>query len=384
MPGPVSDAVPGALLGRLLDAVVSVGSELDLHVVLHRIVEAATALVGARYGALGVLDPAGSRLDDFITVGLDDDQVDAIGRLPEGHGILGLLIVDPQPLRLADLADHRDAYGFPPNHPPMRTFLGVPVLVRGEVFGNLYLTDKEGGEPFTDVDQELTVALATAAGVAIENARLHARVAELALLEDRERIARDLHDNVIQRLFATGLGLQAAARLAQRPEVATRIQEAVDELDTTVRQIRSTIFDLHATVSSGRSLRREVLDVCAAAAGPLGFEPVVRFDGPIDTVVNAAVADHVVAVVREALANAARHARASRVEVEVAASPDGSHVWLSVDDDGIGIAEDGHGRRQGRGLDNIEARARRLQGTASITPRANGGTSVRWRAPLAG
>jgi signal transduction histidine kinase len=379
----VLTAIPVDRLRSLLEAVVSVGSELDLHAVLRRIVEAAAELVDARYGALGVLDPTGTRLDDFITVGLTDDQVAAIGHLPEGHGILGLLIVDPRPLRLAHLADHRDAYGFPPEHPPMRTFLGVPLLVRGEVFGNLYLTDKAGGESFTDTDEELGVALAAAAGVAIENARLHTRVAELAMLEDRERIARDLHDNVIQRLFATGLGLQGAARLAQRAEVAERIQEAVDELDTTVRQIRSTIFDLHTAVASSRSLRREILDLCGESAGPLGFEPMVRFDGPVDTVVPSAVGEHVLAVAREALSNVARHARASRAEVEVGASPDGSRVWITVDDDGVGIPDD-HARPGARGVANLEARARRVGGTASVTRRDAGGTSVRWQAPLSG
>src|SRR5918993_5677482 len=210
-------------LRQLLDAVLTVGMDLDLPAMLERIVEAAVELVGATYGALGVLDDSGTRLAQFITVGIDDETHRAIGDLPEGHGILGLLIVDAKPLRLPDLSEHPDSYGFPPNHPPMRSFLGVPIRVRDEVFGNLYLTDKTSAEVFTDIDEELVVALAAAAGVAIENARLHNLVREMALLEDRERIARDLHDTVIQRLFATGLRLQAAARLSQRPEVPKRI-----------------------------------------------------------------------------------------------------------------------------------------------------------------
>src|SRR5436309_7997752 len=254
-------------LRRLLDAVLSIGSELDLAEALQRIIEVATDLVDAQYGALGVLDETGTRLSQFITVGIDDDARAAIGDLPEGHGILGLLIVDPQPIRMPDLREHPDSYGFPPNHPPMRSFLGVPVRVRDQVFGNLYLTDKTTGEVFTDVDEELVVALAAAAGVAIENARLHARVQEMALLEDRERIARDLHDTVIQRLFATGLRLQGAARLTERPEVAERITQAVDDLDLTVKHIRTAIFGLETSRMRIGGLRQRVLSLAAEAGG---------------------------------------------------------------------------------------------------------------------
>ena len=250
-------------LRRLLDAVLTIGSELDLPVVLRRIAEAAMELVDARYTALGVLDESRTGLAQFITVGIDDEQRADIGHLPEGHGILGLLIVDPKPIRLADLREHPDSYGFPPNHPPMRSFLGVPVRVRGQVFGNLYLCDKAGDDVFSDADEEMVVALAAAAGIAIENARLHARVAELALVEDRDRIARDLHDTVIQRLFATGLSLQSTIRITEKQDVATRLQTAVDDLDRTVRDIRSAIFELHTDTVPGRSLRHRC-SRCAA------------------------------------------------------------------------------------------------------------------------
>ena len=175
-----------------------------------------------------MLDETGSRLVEFIAIGIDEEQRRRIGRLPEGHGILGLLIVDAKPLRLPDLAEHPESFGFPPGHPPMRSFLGVPVLVRNEVFGNLYLTDKVSGPVFTAVDEELIVALAGAAGVAIENARLSSRVRELALLEDRERIARDLHDTVIQRLFATGMSLQSTTAMVRSDPAtaAARIERA--------------------------------------------------------------------------------------------------------------------------------------------------------------
>ncbi len=365
-------------LRQLLDAVISVGSDLEPEAVLHHIVEAAVSLVDAHYGALGVLDESGTALAQFITVGIDDDTYRAIGPLPRGHGILGLLIREPRPLRLPDLREHPDSYGFPPHHPPMKSFLGVPVRLRGQVFGNLYLTDKTTAEVFTDVDEELVVGLAAAAGVAIENARLHARVREMALLEDRERIARELHDTVIQRLFATGLRLQGAARLAQRPEVAERITEAVDDLDLTVKHIRTAIFGLEASrrAASG-GLRQRVLTLTSEAAGALGFEPHVLFDGTVDAV-SEPVATELLAVLREALTNVARHARATRVDVEVDAD---GEVVLRVADDGQGLPDGRSG--PGRGIRNMEARAARLGG-AMVAGRGDGaGTSIEWRVPAA-
>ena len=364
-------------LRRLLDAVLVVGSELDLATALRRIIEAAAELVHARYGALGVLDETGSALSEFITVGVSEAQRTAIGPLPKGHGILGLLIVDPKPLRLPDLSEHPDSFGFPPNHPPMTSFLGVPIRVRDQVFGNLYLCDKADGDAFTDIDEEMTVALAAAAGVAIENARLHARVADIALFEDRERIARELHDNVIQRLFATGLSLQAAMRLAGDTELARRMRQAVDDLDDTIRELRSAIFELHTVRLAGRSVRQELLDVCAQAARALGFEPMVRFDGPIDNSVDDGLTDHLVAVLREALSNVARHAAASSVVVSITAHE--GLLSLVVEDNGtVGLKVDAGGR----GIDNMRARATRLGGTMSIEPRDTGGTRVQWQVAL--
>ncbi|HVL27335.1 MAG TPA: GAF domain-containing sensor histidine kinase [Acidimicrobiales bacterium] len=369
-----SNAGPRSLR-QLLDAVITVGSDLDLETVLRHIVESAVALVDARYGALGVLDEAGTSLAQFLTVGLEPDTYAAIGPLPKGHGILGLLIRDPKPIRLPDLSEHPDSYGFPPHHPPMKSFLGVPVRVRDQVFGNLYLTDKTTAEVFTDIDEELVVGLAAAAGVAIENARLHIRVRELALLEDRERIARDLHDTVIQRLFATGLRLQGAARLAQRPEVAERITQAVDDLDLTVKHIRTAIFGLEASRRAAGGLRARVLSLAAEAGGALGHDPHVLFDGPVDNL-DDEVATEVLAVLREALANAARHARASRVEVELAADAD---VVLRVADDGRGLPP--ARRVGGKGLANMETRAARLGGSLQVGPGPQGGTVVEWRVP---
>lgn len=367
-------------LRQLLDSVIAVGSDLDLSTMLHRIVASAVELVDARYGALGVLDDAREKLAEFITVGLDDEEYAAIGELPTGHGILGLLIAEAQPIRLPDLREHPDSFGFPPNHPPMTSFLGVPIRVRDVVFGNLYLTDKTSGEVFTDVDEELAVGLAAAAGVAIENARLVERVNDLALLEDRERIARDLHDTVIQRLFATGLSLQGTARLVRSdPEtVEDRIASAVDDLDLTVRYIRSAIFGLETTRSTSRpSLRARLLDLTADARTSLGFDPKVLFDGPVDTLVSDPVAADLVAVLREALSNVARHAGATAVQVELTVGDEG--VALTVVDDGVGVPTDVP--VTGLGLRNMAKRAADWGGSMEVRPGADGGSVLDWRIP---
>ena len=374
-------AVAGAeQLRRLLHAVMALGSGPDLSTVLDRIVELATDLVDARYGALGVLDPSRTHLAEFVTTGVDDATAASIGPPPQGHGLLGRLIVDRKPVRLRDVAEHPHSYGFTPHHPKMRSFLGVPIWVGDQVFGNLYLTEKRGGGEFTAVDEELAVGLAAAAGVAIDNARLLERAQRLLVLEDRERIARDLHDTVIQRLFATGLLLQGAARLTDRPEVADRLARAVDDLDVTVRHIRSVIFELQPAHHGDRSVRRDLLLVAGEHARPLGFDPDVRFDGPIDTTVDAEVAEDLVNVLSEALSNVARHAGATRVDVEVVAGDDGVRLTLTDDGRGIGVAGGRDG--PGRGLRNLRERAERHGGTLEVGPAPSGrGTRLTWSAP---
>ena len=365
-------------LRHLVDAVLSIGSDLPLPDALRRIVEVAVTLLDARYGALGVLDPSRHSLVEFFHVGMSDEQVAAIGPLPQGHGILGVLIVEPKPLRLADLSTHVDSYGFPPHHPPMRSFLGVPIRIRGQVFGNLYLTEKQGAAEFSEEDEGMAVALAGAAAIAIDNARLHARLTDLALVEDRERIAADLHDTVIQRLFATGLALESAVRLAP-PDVAARIEAAVGDLDDTIRQIRSAIFALRAPRTPGRQLRGEILALATEASASLGFEPHFRLEGPLDQAVGREVGDHLLAVLREAISNVVRHAGAGRVEVTVLLRPDGE-LEATVTDDGVGP---GAGRRPGgRGLPNMAKRAEALGGSVDVGPGRDGrGTSVTMTIP---
>jgi signal transduction histidine kinase len=378
----VTDYAGPKALRKLLDAVLLVSSNLDLASVLLQITEAAADLVDARYGALGVLDDAKVQLSQFITVGVDDTTHRAIGELPHGRGILGLLIVDPRPIRLPDLREHPDSFGFPPNHPPMRSFLGVPIRVRDVVFGNLYLTDKTTAEVFSDVDEELVVALAAAAGIAIENARLHGRIRELGVLEDRERIARDLHDTVIQRLFATGLALEASARYARRtvPDLAERIETSVTDLDETIRHIRTVIFGLERSRGSAlQSIRDAILQVAREAAGPLGFQPRVTFDGAIDALIPPTVAVELLATLREALTNVARHADASSVDVAVGVA-DG-YVDLRATDDGAGF--DPAHSAGGRGLGNMRTRAELLGGDLVVDTNPSGGTTVHWRAHCA-
>ncbi|MEO6317152.1 MAG: GAF domain-containing protein [Acidimicrobiales bacterium] len=364
-------------LHDLLDAVLVLGSDLDASSMLRRIVEAAVGLVDARYGALGVLDDTGTRLSEFITVGMDDRLHAEIGDLPQGLGILGLLIVDAEPLRLPDLNLHPDSFGFPPHHPPMRSFLGVPIRVRGEVFGNLYLTDKTSAEVFTGADEELAVGLAAAAAVAIQNVRLQTIVQRLALVEDRERIARDLHDTVIQRLFATGLSLQGTARIVRDDAVAhARIEAAVDDLDLTVKHIRSAIFGLESGGPAPSGLRDRVLNLCRDTAATLGFEPLCLFDGPVDSGAADDLAVELLATLREALSNVARHAYATAVRVEVAVT---DHVTLLVHDDGVGPPAPDAAR--GHGLKNMEARAVHRGGRFDLRAGEPVGTVLEWQVP---
>ncbi len=365
-----------ATIRRLLDAMFGVASDLSLAVVLRRIVESATTLVGARYGALGVIGADGT-LTEFVHSGIDDETVEKIGSLPKGRGLLGLLISEPHVVRVADLCLHPDSYGFPPDHPPMHSFLGVPIRVRDAVFGNLYLTEKISAAEFSSEDETLAVALAAAAGVAVENARLHARLQELVVLEDRERIARDLHDKVIQQLFATGMSLQASERMTADDELGRRLNQAIEDLDVTIREIRNTIFALHQP-TMGLSTR--VGSVAAEIDERLGLLTTVHFEGPVDHSVPPAIEDDILAVVRESLTNARRHGRANRAEVLLRVDAD---CTIRVADDGTGIADlDAALAAGGYGLANLRARASSRGGTFSLVPGPERGAVAEWRVPL--
>jgi signal transduction histidine kinase len=368
-------------LRALLKANRAIIEHLDLSVVLERIVEAAVELVGAQYGALGVVSAEGG-LEQFINVGMTPEQVAIIGHLPRGHGLLGAVIDNPHPIRIPLIAAHELSVGFPPNHPPMTSFLGVPVRVRDEVYGNLYLTNQKSGA-FTDEDEQLVTALAATAGVAIENARLFAEVSEarssrqkLALLEDRGRIARDLHDHVIQQLFGTGLELQNIAGSTSDAVVKERIVQSVAQLDASISQIRTVIFALTVSSDDPRSaVRHAIIDLANELAPSLAGTPAVSFSGPVDLVVTETLAEDVIAVTREALTNVVRHAAATRTSIDLRVA-DGAIV-LTVTDNGSGISK----AKRHSGLANLEQRAQLRGGAMSITSGATG-TILRWSVPL--
>ncbi len=365
-------------LRRLVQAILILDAELNLPVVLRRIVEEACDLVDAQYGALGVLSADGQTLDQFLTVGLDNEQEHAIGPRPTGRGVLGTLIVDDKPLRLANLSDSPDSFGTPAHHPSMTSFLGVPVRVHGEVYGNLYLTNKRHAREFSADDEELVLALAMAAGIAIENARLHSLVRDNTLTEDRDRIARDLHDSVIQRLFAIGLSLQGTARLIERPEAVLRIAEAIEKLDETIRQLRKAIFDIELTITK-EGLQPKVLDLIHELRPVLGIHPQLAVTGVVDHAVTGQLAEEVLAVLREALTNVGKHAKATQVVITIAADDD---LRMVVADDGIGVGASAEGSRSGRGLNNMRQRAERLGGGMVIGTSREGGTRLTWYVPL--
>lgn len=520
----------------LVEAMLAVTSGLELDATLTTIVRTATVLVDARYGALGVRGD-GDDLVEFVAHGIDEHTRSLIGPAPSGRGVLGLLVDDPKPIRLDDIRQHPASVGFPQHHPPMRTFLGVPVRIRDEVFGNLYLTDKSGGLAFSEDDEVLVEALAAAAGVAIDNARLYERsrsrqswieatrdiatgmlsgqeparvfrliadealtltgadavlvavpadtgaaeidelvvvetagaaddpesiapislpdgvigsvftdrkprriavadvglladpgpalvlplrtsetvagvavvlrraggreftddqldmmaafadqatlawqlataqrrMRELDVLADRDRIARDLHDHVIQRLFAVGLSLQGAIPRAGSDEVQRRLADSVDELQGVIGEIRTTIFDLHGGGPGTTRLRQRLEEAVAAFPGS-GLRTTVQFVGPL-SVVEPALADHAEAVVREAVSNAVRHAGAATVTVAVRVEDD---FTIEVADDGRGLPAD----VTPSGLANLRSRAEEVGGQFSVTTAPGGGTLLRWKAPL--
>lgn len=526
-------------MDALLDAVLAVSLGLDLDTTLRQIVQAAIDLVDARYGALGVLGEGGM-LSQFVYVGIDDPTRELIGPLPTGHGVLGVVIEDNKPLRLEDLSQHPMSIGFPPHHPPMRTFLGVPVRARDETFGRLYLTEKNGGKEFTRDDEVVVQALAGAAGVAIDNARLyeaarsrqawleataevtaellggtdpdealhliarHARELtgadhtiialpddpaagaertttltiavsvgldsnqiigrripvsgstmgavftdhlprnvrkldfdltdefgpalvlplgggenlsgvlltvrlpgspgfnehelqlvstfadqaalalqraetqlaqrELEVLADRDRIARDLHDHVIQRLFAIGLGMQSTHRREKSPQQAARLNDHIDQLHDVIQEIRTAIFDLQTDPADTPRLRSVLHEIITELTADVPLRTVVRMSGPLD-VLPAELAHDAQAVVREAVSNAVRHAKAADLTVTVSVEDD---LVIDVTDNGVGVPD----TIARSGLHNLSQRAADAGGSCTVTRPAEGGTRLVWTAPL--
>jgi len=362
-------------LRRIIDAMLLIGTDLELPQLLRHIVEEARAITGAQYGAIGLLNSERTALAEFITVGLGPEEEAVIGKRPKGLGVLGLLISDPQTLRISDVNIHADRSGFPPNHPPMTCFLGVPVRVKDDVYGNLYLTDKVGWTEFTSDDAILVDALALAAGMAVQNARLVQEMKTNAVLHERDRLALDLHDRAIQRIFGAGLTLQSMAGAVQDEGLSERLTSVVTELDDTMSEIRSSIFNL-TVVDRTSGIRSQVTGLLRALGELLGFDVRVIFEGPLDAAISDDVADHVLSIIREALTNVARHAHAT--ETTVLLGVDGSQCRLQISDNGRGMGgTDTLGG--GRGMGNMRRRAEELHGQLEVAASRDGGTLLEFK-----
>lgn len=353
-------------LPALIDAATSVMEAGDLQQLLRRLVSEARLATGAPYAALGVIGDHGV-LVEFIHEGMSTETVARIGTLPKGLGVLGTVVREKKTIRLESIGDHPDSYGFPPNHPVMGSFLGVPVIAGGRAFGNLYLSDKEGG--FTDSDVAIIEALSRIAGSALTTARLQERLRSLAVVEDRERIARDLHDSVIQDLFAVGLGLQGVSGMVTDESAAATLESSVDRLDAAVETLRSYVFQLRSGPQDPLQLEDRLQELVSRMGSAYPSE--VRLELAI-TETEKPFDDEILKLVTEALSNALRHSEAAHVDVLV--ESDSSGWRLRVQDDGVGF--DPNLVNQGMGLNNLRSRANLLGGTTTITSSPGIGTVV--------
>lgn len=361
-------------LHALIDAILLIEADAQLSSLLASIVENSCALVGARYGALGVLSADGQSLSRFLTYGVDESTRRAIGPLPHGGGVLGEVIRTGEVLREENLHEHPRAAGWPDAHPNMTRFLGVPVTTSdGRIFGNLYLTDPLSGEPFSDEDEDVVAAFGRAAGLVIGQAQLRHQLREATLNEERARLARELHDTVIQRLFGVGLALQLTLTGSLDDVSREHINTALDDLDVTIREIRTTIFEIDRDEEEHLPLDKRVRALCEELTTRLGVQSTVLVANGIDEELDRASAHSTIAALREALANVARHSRAEHVEVQLVVV--GDFVELTVRDDGVGFGTD---NAPGRGLSNLLERAEEFGGTCIVSSAPGAGTLVRW------
>jgi two-component system, NarL family, sensor histidine kinase DevS len=368
----VSPRLPDAV--EALDAAVrGIGGVLDIDQVLQLIVDRVRELVSATYAALGIVDDQG-RITQFITSGITPEQRRAIGDLPRGHGLLGLIIRENRPYRIPNIAAHPESYGFPPNHPPMTSFLGVPIIVKGDVVGRLYLTDKRDSGEFGADDQALVETFALHAGIAIDSARLHEQVQRLAVVDERDRISRDLHDSIIQSIYAVSLSLDDVPDLVGEDpdEARSRVDAAVDALHAVIRDIRTFIFGLHPILLDSGN----IMDGLGALADELrrntAIDVEIRGEAPADLSVE--VVAELLTIAREALANMARHSGARHAELVFSA--DDSDVRLVMADDGRGFDPSATPAAGHHGLANMRARAERLGGTLTIERGVDRGTRI--------
>jgi signal transduction histidine kinase len=361
----------------LLAAILAVSSDLALSETLKHVVVAAARLVDARYAALGVPDETGSYLAEFVTTGLTDAEEARIGHQPRGHGILGLLLHEGQSLRLRDLNQHAQAYGFPPHHPPMKSFLGVPVRHKGVTLGNLYLTNKRAAEEFSAADQALVELLATHAGLAIDNARLNAQLQLLRVVEERQRIGMDLHDGVIQSIYAVGLMLEYVdGQVADGDAVGARekLRQAIAGLNDTIRDIRAYILDLRPRRFEGNDLVAGLQQLLSEFKANTLFAVEFTAGPNVNRALNPEARLALFHIAQEALSNAAKHSRASSVRVTLEAS---SHkIMFSVKDNGQGFEPKPGQQRLGHGLSNMQDRVQALGGHLAIESSAGQGTAV--------
>jgi signal transduction histidine kinase len=363
-------------LHALIDAILLIETDADIDGLLGRIIETASRLVGARYGALGVIAGDGVTLSRFITYGLDSEERGAIGPEPQGKGILGEIILHPSPLRIDDLAAHPKSFGFPANHPSMHRFLGVPVTTGdGHIYGNLYLTEPLDGEPFSEEAEQLVEAFGRAAGLVIDQEILRTSVRELTLSEERERLARDLHDTVIQRLFGVGLALQISLSSVLDDDVRSRINNVLDELDATIHEIRTTIFEIDQDQPFDQTLEQRVAQLSGEVESRLGILAELKVASGIDGEIGQRCARHVVQALREILSNIVRHSEATVVEIQVDTTE--NLIEVIVRDNGVGFRPN---MGAGRGLRNLASRARELGGDCTIDSDIGAGTMVRWTA----
>jgi signal transduction histidine kinase len=369
-------AIAPHIISGLVEAAASVVGQVELSALLRSTVRTAMDLTGAQYGALGVLGEHGT-LMDFVHLGVDQQTARDIGHLPRGAGVLGALTTTGETIRIDDIAEHEDSVGFPPEHPVMDTFLGVPVRVGDRTFGNLYLTNKEGG--FTADDELVVEFLAVTAGSAVSTLRLQERLRRTALLEDRERIARDLHDSIIQDLFAVGLGLQSSSlKLADDPIAVTeQLEGAIQKLDETISSLRRYIFDLRPPLWARPSFSTELSRLLDELAAPHDVAVGLDFDCPPE-VPAAAVADDLFAVIKESVSNALRHAEPTAVDVRI--FTENNMVRASVSDNGVGFDTDDDS--SGLGLVNMAERIEGNQGSMFIDSAPGRGTIVHVALPM--
>jgi two-component system, NarL family, sensor histidine kinase DevS len=360
----------------------AIAGELDLDRVLQLIVDSVRELVGARYAALGTFDDSG-RIERFITSGIDAELRARIGPLPQGHGLLGTIIRDGRALRIPDIAKHPESFGFPPHHPPMHSLLGVPIGIAGEIVGNFYLTEKVGATEFSDADQELVERFAAHAAIAIQNARLHREVQKFAIVDERLRISRDLHDGIIQSIYAVSLSLEDVPELIDEDRAAAldRVDRAIDRLHTTIADIRTFIVGLGPEADSGLAGALEAMAHELLAGSGIDLTLDLTGAPELDGWLPPEAAHELSQIAREALSNVARHSDATHAVLTL--EVDGATATLRVEDDGVGFDPRRRLGSEHIGLANLRDRAAAVAGSLVIDTEPGKGTRIIVRLPIA-